>query len=68
MCASGPQNFGVNVPMPDCLCMLKHARVVPQQSHSGALGKSLEIQQPGRQCWLLADLCLHQAALTLSPH
>lgn len=34
-CASRPRNFGVNVAMPDCLCMLKHARVVPQQSHGG---------------------------------
>lgn len=34
-CASRPRNFGVNVAVPDCLCMLKHARVVPQQSHGG---------------------------------
>lgn len=30
-CASGSRNFGVNLPMADCLCMRKHARVVPQQ-------------------------------------
>lgn len=49
VCASGPQNFGVNVLMPDCLCMLKHARVVPQRG-------------PGQEPWSTATW---QAVLAL---
>ncbi|CAB1459656.1 unnamed protein product [Pleuronectes platessa] len=35
---------------------------------SASQSSSLTEQQPHRQLWLLADPCLHRAALTHSPH